>query len=361
VIIFSLSILALIFIFSALVIAHEYGHFRAARRNGVDVEEFGIGFPPKVYGRKKGGTLYSVNALPLGGFVRLKGEDGSVTGRGSFASAKFWPKTKIIMAGVAVNLLIAYIIFTILLIAGIPQLGQALPSFGPIKPIQQSQSELTVFTVSKNSAAAKAGIQKGDKIITVDGKSLNSNEELKQFTSSNAGKTVAIQVEHNGASATKTVVLGTDTSSGILGITADKLSYSSYTWWTAPIAAFVLMVELVVLTLGAFGNLILGIFTQAKVSEQVSGPIGVWSVFSQITSFGWRYIALFVASISLSLAVINALPLPALDGGRQLMLVLRKIGLKITPERENLIHVFGFVFLIGLMIVISISDISRLR
>jgi regulator of sigma E protease len=131
--------------------------------------------------------------------------------------------------------------------------------------------------------------------------------------------------------------------------------------WRQQYAALVLMVQLVVLTLGAFGNLLIGIFTQAKVSEQVSGPIGVWSVFSQITSFGWRYIVLFVASISLSLAVINALPLPALDGGRQLMLILRKIGLKITPERENLIHVFGFVFLIGLMIVISISDISRLR
>lgn len=359
-ILIALSILAMLIIFSALVIAHEFGHFSMARRQGVDVEEFGVGFPPKVFGRKKGNTLYSINALPLGGFVRLKGEDGSVTGKGSFASASFWPKTKIIMAGVAMNFLIAYVIFTVLLIAGIPPLGQSLPKIGPIKPSEQSLSALTVFTVNKNSAAQKAGIEKGDKIISINGATISSNDELKQFTSSNAGKTVTIDVEQGSNKSTKTVLLGTDTSAGILGVTAEKISYVSYSWWQAPFAALILMIQLVFLTLAAFGNLLVGLFTQAKVGEQVSGPIGVWSIFSQITSFGWRYIMLFIASISLSLAVINALPLPALDGGRQLMLILRKMGLKITPERENLVHILGFVFLIGLMIIISISDITRL-
>lgn len=356
-----LSILAMIAIFSLLVIAHELGHFSAARREGVDVEEFGVGFPPKVYGVKKGKTLYSINALPLGGFVRLKGEDGIDKSKGSFVNAKFWPKTRIIMAGVFVNLVIAYIIFTILLIAGIPPLGKNLPSFGPIKPTSQQLTKLTVLTVNNNSAAQKAGIRKGNEIISINSIIIGSNEELKEFTSSNAGKTVSVVISDGRNTNTKTVTLGTDKSAGILGITAEKMSYSKYSWWAAPIAAFVLMVELVVLTIAAFGNLIMGLFTQAKVGEQVSGPIGVWSIFSQITSFGWRYILLFIASISLSLGVINALPLPALDGGRQLMLILRKFGLKITNERENLVHVLGFVFLIGLMIVISISDIARLK
>lgn len=356
-----LSILAMTAIFSLLVIAHEFGHFKAARRENVDVEEFGIGFPPKLFGRKKGKTLFSVNALPIGGFVKLKGEDGITTGKGSFADASYWQKTKIIMAGVAVNFLIAYILFTILLIAGIPQLGQSLPKFGPIQPSEKTTTELTVFTVNNNSAASKAGIKKGDKIISINNQTFENNNTLREFTNNNLGKSVTIEFISSGEKMQKTIVLGTDSSSGILGITADKISYNYYSWWSAPIAALILMIQLIIATLAAFGNLLVGIFTKAQVSEQVSGPVGVWSVFSQITSFGWRYIVLFVASISLSLAVINALPLPALDGGRQLMLILKKVGFKITPQKENLVHVLGFVFLIGLMIIISISDISKLR
>ncbi len=359
--ILTISILGVLILFTILVVAHELGHFLSARREGVVVDEFGVGFPPRMYGRKRGNTIYSINALPIGGFVRLRGEDGSVKGKGSFASLSFWPKTRVIMAGVVVNFLIAYILFTFLLIVGMPPLGQPLPDFGPIQPKQTSSNQLTILTVSPDSAAAKAGLAQGDGLVTIDNTQITSNEGLRQYTKAHAGQSVVVKVNKSGSVTEKTVLLGNDEKNGILGITADQMALSYYSWWTAPIAALVMMFQFVWATLAAFGSLIVGLFSAGKVSEQVSGPIGAVSIFSQIMNFGFRYIILFTASISLSLAVINALPLPALDGGRQFVLILQKIGMRITPERENLIHIAGFVGLLILMVVISISDIARLR
>ena len=356
-----LVIIGVLIIFTILVVAHEFGHFSAARREGVTVEEFGVGFPPRVFSRRKGKTLYSINLFPIGGFVRLKGEDGSEKGKGSFASLTFWPKTRIIMAGVVVNLLIAYLIFTFLLIIGIPPLGQDLPSFGPVKPSQSGESSLTVFGVTKDGSASKGGIAQGDNIISIDNKPLEDYAQLRAYTIENKGKQVTIVISRNGQESSKTVMLGSDEKTGVLGVSAEKIQLTSYAWWAAPFAALVLMVQFVLATLAAFGNLIIGLFARREVSQQVSGPIGIVSVFSQIVNFGPRFVLLFVASISLSLAVINALPLPALDGGRQFVLILQKLGLKVTPERENLYHLVGFVALISLMIIISISDIARMR
>jgi regulator of sigma E protease len=265
------------------------------------------------------------------------------------------------MAGVVVNLLIAYLIFTFLLIIGIPPLGQDLPSFGPVKPSQSGESSLTVFGVTKDGSASKGGIAQGDNIISIDNKPLEDNAQLRAYTIENKGKEVTIVISRNGQESNKTVMLGSDEKTGVLGVSAEKIQLTSYAWWAAPFAALVLMVQFVLATLAAFGNLIIGLFARREVSQQVSGPIGIVSVFSQIVNFGPRFVLLFVASISLSLAVINALPLPALDGGRQFVLILQKLGLKVTPERENLYHLVGFVALISLMIIISISDIARMR
>ncbi|MBA3678642.1 site-2 protease family protein [Candidatus Saccharibacteria bacterium] len=359
-----LIILGVVAIFSLLVIVHEFGHFSAARREGVTVEEFGIGFPPKLGGRrfkKYGKTVFSINALPIGGFVRLKGEDGSEKGPDSFAVQKFWPKTRILMAGVTVNFIIAYVIFTFLLMIGMPPIGQTLPSFGPIQPKVMGQGELTIFSVTKDSAASKAGLVQGDTLISINNTGLRNNTELRDYTRAHAGEQVIIIAKHNGTQVEKVAILGTNQSVGILGVSAEQLQLSGYSWWAAPIAALVLMAQFVMATLAAFGNLIVGLFTRHTVSDQVSGPIGIVSIFSQIVNFGPRFVLLFVASISLSLAVINALPLPALDGGREFVLILKKLGVKITPERENIFHLMGFVALIGLMIIISISDIARMR
>ncbi|MBI2797908.1 site-2 protease family protein [Candidatus Saccharibacteria bacterium] len=357
-----LTIVLVLLVFSVLVIAHEWGHYKAARRNGVKVDEFGVGFPPRLWGRKSNGTLFSINTFPIGGFVRLKGEDGEAKGADSFASKSAWVKTKIVMAGVTMNLLIAYLLITFLLIVGMPPLlPSGLPSFGPIQPAPIGEAKLTVLAVTPNSAAARSGLKTADQLVSVNGQMLSSNQQLQDFTKSHGGQQITLVYKNSQGEHTATATLGTDPNKGNLGVASDSLQLMRYSWWQAPVAAVVVVWQLVEATIGAFAGLIVGLFTQAKVSEQVAGPIGIVSIFSQIIQFGWRYILVFVASISLSLAVINALPLPALDGGRELLIILRRVGVKITPARENLVHVLGFAALIILLIVVSISDINRLR
>ena len=357
-----LTILIIIIIFSALIIAHEFGHFIVARRNGVKVDEFGIGFPPKIFSKTKGGTEYSINLLPLGGFVRLKGEDGGDDAKDSFSSKSYKSKSKIIMAGVAVNFLIAYVIVVILLIVGIPAL---LPSgfvqFGPIKPSQIQTSPLLTTAVSKNSAAEKAGITAGTEIIKLNGESIKTTEDLQRLTKANAGNTVALETSKDGKLETSQIQLSKDGKNGYLGVTAQPIEIAKYNPLSAIVAAFVVTFQLAILTVSAFGSFIAGLFTKAQVSSDVAGPVGIVSIFGSVMQFGWRYVLAFVASISLSLAVINSLPIPALDGGRFALMTLSKLGLKITPENEAKAHMVGFILLMVLIVIVTISDISRLK
>ena len=357
----ALIIIGVLLIFTFLVVAHEFGHFLVARREGVRVREFGVGFPPRLFSRKKNGTIFSINALPLGGFVRLKGEDGEEKGKDSFTTQGFWAKTRIIMAGVVVNLAIAYLIFTFLLIIGIPPLGQKLPSLGAIKPQSMGDSNLVIYNVSKDSAALRSDLRQGDSIISIDDMQILDNSSLRSFTSAHQGQTVDVSLRRNGQLYHKSVTLGSDQKVGYLGVSAEKTQLSRYPFWAAPIASIILMLQFVWATLAAFGGLIVGLFVHHAVSDQVTGPIGIVSLFSQVVNFGPRFMLLFIASISLSLGVVNALPIPALDGGRQFVLILKKIGFKISPEREGLVHFIGFIALISLMVIISIGDIIKLR
>ena len=356
-----ITILLIILIFSALVIAHEWGHFIVARRNGVKVDEFGIGFPPKVFSRVKGGTEYSINALPLGGFVRLKGEDEQLKADDSFSSKSYKSRAKIIMAGVGVNFLIAYIILVILLIFGIPAL---LPSgfvkFGPIKPSKIETSPLLTVSVNKNSAAEKAGITNGTEIIKFNGQEVKTTEELQKLTKQNAGNTVTVETRKSGNQKTYEIQLPKEGKNGYLGIAAEPMEIAKYNPLSALIAAFVAIVQLAIATVAAFGSFIAGLFTRAQVSSNVAGPVGIVSIFGGVMQFGWRYVLAFIASISLSLAVINSLPIPALDGGRFALMTLTRLGVKITPEKERIAHIAGFVFLIILIVIVTISDITRL-
>jgi regulator of sigma E protease len=355
-----LTIIFIILIFSALVIAHEWGHFIVARRNGVKVDEFGIGFPPKIFSRKTKLTEYSINLLPLGGFVRLKGEDSDDKSKDSFAAKPYKSRAKIVMAGVGINFLIAYVIVVILLIFGIPAL---LPSgfveIGPIKPSSVQTSPLTTLSVNKDSAAEKAGIKAGSEILKANGDDLRTSDDLQNFTKENAGKNVELQIKQSGEIKNVNVQLASDGSKGYLGIAAQPIELARYNPLSALVAAFIVIVQLAILTVSAFGSFIAGLFS-AKVSSDVAGPVGIVSIFGGVVQFGWRYVLAFIASISLSLAVINSLPIPALDGGRLLLMTLTRMGVKITPEFESKLHFTGFIILIILIVIVTISDISRL-
>lgn len=355
-----LTIIFVLIIFSALVIAHEFGHFIVAKRNGIRVNEFGIGFPPKLFGIQKGETLYTVNLLPLGGFVQLEGEDNASKSKTSFATKSLWVKTKVLMAGVAMNFLIAYIIFMILCAVGMANiLPFSLPRLGPIAPIAAEQSRLVIFSIGKDSAAEKNGLQTSDQIISIAGLSPRSEQDLRAITSSRAGQEVMVTYAHNGDEQTKSIRLGQDGERGILGVVAMPQQRERYPWWQVPIAALLVMGKLVVATVVAFVGAIWTLVSSFKVADTVAGPVGVTAVFGQVVKFGWDYVFTLIASISLSLAVVNVLPIPALDGGRLFILVLRRLGVPIKESQENWAHTVGFVLLIGFGIIVAVSDVGR--
>lgn len=355
-------ILLVIAIFGSLVFVHELGHFVAARRNGVEVEEFGLGFPPRAIGKKIGRTLYSINWLPLGGFVKLKGEDSTEAGPGTFNAASFWGKTKILFAGVSMNLLAAYIILVGLCLTGLPPVVQNQFSFG--SPTYDQPKQVMVVSVASGSPAERAGLRKSDIILSANGQPLQTEQELIDFTKVHAGNTVAFEVKgEDGSQRTlQTRLRNAGEKQGQLGVTPMQTYKLQYSAIDAVVTAAGLTLQMVWLTLAAFGGLVVGLFTQGQLSDQVAGPVGIVSILANIAYFGVAYVLLFVASISVSLAVLNSLPLPALDGGRWTIIAAQKLtNRKLSDRFEATVHTIGFASLIVLMIVVTFVDISRLN
>ncbi|MDB5178399.1 MAG: rane protein of unknown function [Patescibacteria group bacterium] len=364
-----LMIILIILLFASLVILHEWGHFIAAKRNGVEVEEFGIGFPPKVWGRKVRGTLYSINLLPLGGFVRLKGEDSSDRGPGTFGGASFWVKTKILLAGVVMNLLTAVLILYALCVAGLPALGSGFePRFLPSTYAQPKQ--LILAEVEAKSPAAKAGIKRGDYVLLADGKRLETDVDLRDFTKAHAGKEVTLHIRSNGDERDVRLKLrDPNTKEGYLGVVSQQVYKLRYDPLRAVVAAgyiagglFVATVVGVVQLIIHIPTLLLSVFSHnvPQAAQAASGPLGIFFIMKSISSLGFAYVFLFMANIAVALAAFNVLPLPALDGGRWAVLAVQRVTKRqISADIEARIHAVGFMALIGLMILISIYDLRK--
>ncbi len=364
-----------IVLFIALILVHEWGHFVAARRNGVDVEEFGLFFPPRAKVlTKKNGTEYTLNWLPLGGFVKLKGENDEDKRPGTFGAASTWVKTKIMMAGVAMNLLTAFLLLTILALIGMPKLVDN--QFTIQSDTKVTKNEVLAAQVVQDSPAAKAGVDQGNVIVSIGlpdqkASSIETAESLPDVTEKYAGKKVEVTYVASGQKKTGTTTLlshdevakskKTDTPKGYLGVSPTEYTLQKSTW-SAPIVAAGLIKQFTVLTFQGLGTAISSLFhgDAQKASEQVSGPVGIFVVLKQGTLLGFQFIIMVIAIISLSLAIMNALPIPALDGGRLfVLLVSRAIKKPLTKEVEEGIHGAGFLFLIGLIILISIVDVRR--
>lgn len=360
------SVLLVIGILSLLVFVHELGHFVTARRAGVIVEEFGFGLPPRIWGIKVKGTIYSLNLFPLGGFVRLKGENSSDKGPGTFASARFRSRVKILLAGVTMNAIVGYLLLLFLATTGLPP----IPNFEIDRTgssfVQPEQ--VMLLEVSPDSAAQKAGLEKGDIILTGNGQSFSDPEKLKEFTKANAGKAVTFEVQRDGQVSTKTIQLNKgDENGGQLG----TLPFQTYLLKYDPIRAAILSAKILVQVsvatlLGFLGiiaslpSLIASVFSSTPGDAAAVGPVGITAILSNILFLGYRYILLVVVSITLSLAVINALPIPALDGGRVMMITLARFGKReLSRKIENWVHGAGFAFLIFLIILITILDVRR--
>lgn len=369
-----LLILGLI-LFVCLVIVHEYGHYRAARRGGVVVEEFGLGFPPRVWGKKlKSKMLLSVNLLPLGGFVRLKGEHDADTTPGSYGAAPLKTKVKIMTAGVVMNLLTALIVLTFLALVGMPRLVK--DQFTVKSDTKVITQEVLVGYVEPGSPAEKAGLESRDQLVAVGKDSANltqitSVDSFPDTTSDLAGETVVVEVRRGEEITQKSIQLRsrqeveasqkTDEPKGYLGLVPTEFVVQRSTW-SAPVVAVGTTAQFTQLTLKGIGTALADVVRgdAAKAADQVSGPVGIFVVIKDGATLGYKFILMIIAIISLTLAIMNILPIPALDGGRLFVTLLFKVMNKpLTKSTEEKIHGLGFAALMLLFVLITVVDVRR--
>lgn len=346
-----------------------------ARRGGVEVEEFGIGFPPKAKTiAKKNGTEYTLNWLPLGGFVKLKGEHDANKTKGSYGAAPLWTKIKIMTAGVVMNLVTAYVLLVLLAIVGIPKLVDN--QFAVKSQEVITRQDVFIGYMEPGSPAEKAGLERRDVIASigpVDGpqRTVKTDEALPEYTKQYAGEKVVVQYRRDGELKRTEVQLRTteeveaskktDNPKGYFGISPGEFTVAKY-GWSAPVVAGGLIVQFTDLTFKGLGSALGGLFTgdTAKATEQVTGPVGIFVVLQQGSDLGIQFILLVIAIISLSLAIMNVLPIPALDGGRLFVtLVYRGLRKQLTEKAEDRIHGTGFAALMLLFVLITIVDVKR--
>ncbi len=348
-----------ILLFVGLVVLHEWGHFLAARRNGVDVEEFGVGFPPRAWKRKtKNGFIFSLNWLPIGGFVKLKGEADSATEKGSFGAASFKTKTKIMLAGVGMNLLAAFVIFTALAWVGMPQLIDNQYSV-------KGDTKVFVGYVEPGSPAEKAGLKINDQLYSIgpagNEQQVFSPSMLPKITKQYAGQEVTVRYKQGGQDKSAVVTLRGDEKGqdkAFLGLSPGMTRAT----WSAPVQSVGLIGQFTGLTFKGIGTALSALFQgdTAKASEQVSGPVGILVVLKYSSALGIQFVLLIIGLISLSLAIMNVLPIPALDGGRfYVMLLSRIFGKRLSQDMEERIVGASFVFLLLLVVLITIVDVKR--
>jgi regulator of sigma E protease len=368
-----------LFILILLVIAHEFGHAIAAMRNGVVVEEFGIGFPPRVWIKKlKNGVLFSVNWLPLGGFVVLQGEHDAADQKGDYGAVSFWKKTKILLVGVAVNWVLAAVLLTGLAFVGLPKvISNQITIPNDTTTINQP---VEIATITHNYPAEKAGLKVGDKIIRFAGHEVPTPERLIDLSKLNKGKTVDVVYSRNNVEYNAKVILKYKTTSGIFGADLGQRELIKATW-SAPIIGVAATAQFTWVTIHGVGELVGNLFDglvsqlninpsvrkQAsqelkQVSDSVAGPIGILgTIFPAAQQAGPIQLIFLTAIISISLAVMNILPIPSLDGGRWFtMAVFRLSKQKLTKKREEKIQTVGFSILMGLVILVTIADVAKL-
>lgn len=426
-----------------LVVAHEFGHFIASRRNGVRVLEFGIGFPPRavawIKDEKTGkwrrlkrlewdktgitkavgaedkkalktaknreddkkiiqkGLIFSLNWLPIGGFCQMDGESAEDERKGTFGNASFWKKTKILFAGVAMNWLVAWIIFTILAWAGMPSFLDN--QFTIEADTRVDYTPVRVKEVREDSPAKKAGFEAGDYILEVNGEEVKNGQDIINLNKDLAGQKATYKVRKasggycpcneeicecvvllDDAEVELTAVLNSADSEYLLGVAMESSESLAHSTWSAPIVGAGLTLQLTGETFKGLGelvwNLISGVGQQLSfdgdvresgreaiqsVGDSVTGPVGIIGVlFPSFTASGPANLAFLAAVISVSLACMNVLPIPALDGGRWFLILIFKLRHKrLTKEVEEKIVARAFMILLALIVIVTILDITR--
>lgn len=339
-----LTIVIFIVILLALVLSHEFGHFFSARAFGIKVEEFGFGIPPRVLSlwRDAKGTLYSLNFLPFGGFVKIFGEEDD------FGGKPILVRVIVLVSGVGANILLAYFLFTVISGFGVPQAVAE----------KESGAEITVFDVSPTSPAHNAGIRAGDKIIGFE-----KIEDFQNFVKENRGQDVAVQLRR-GKEEFKIAVLARvnpPVGEGSLGVALGYVRVEKSPWYRAPVDGARLTWQTLQGTVLGFWEIIKNLIKKEPIGAEVAGPVGIFNITSSAVSLGLNTILMLAAILSVNLAVINVLPFPGLDGGRLFFLLIEAVrGRRVSPKVSAWVHSLGLAFLIALMLAITYHDIVNL-
>ena len=346
-----------------LIVLHEFGHFILAKKFGVKVEEFGIGLPPRLIGKKFGETIYSLNLLPFGAFVKIRGEEGRIESADSFSGRPIWQRTLIILGGVVSFWIISAILLSIVFGMGVPTAISDEENENLVNPRVQ------IVAVAPNSPAEIAGIKLGDTMSAISyqlsATSINKVKEVQEFTEKYKGEEVTLTIERGKEIFEVSLIprVSPPEGEGAMGVGLARTAMKSYPWWISPIKGMEATLNttgVIVVGLGeVLGNLVQG--KGLPPGAQLMGPVGIGSLMTQFAKLGISYYLQFIAIISIYLAIFNILPIPALDGGKLLFLGIEKVRRKpVSQKTEQRITGIFFALLIALMIWVTIKDIARL-
>ncbi|EKE18698.1 MAG: membrane-associated zinc metalloprotease [uncultured bacterium] len=368
-----LTLIVFLIILGVLVFVHELGHFVVARRNGIKAEEFGFGFPPRaagcyfdekakkwkfVLGNKhieSKNTIYSLNWFPLGGFVRIKGEDGEGKDKDSFATKSAWVRIKVLAAGVTMNFILAWILFSFLLMLGINQEVDQ-------NDTSVSGTKIQIVSVAAKSPAYEMGIREGDTVVKCVGSQDKCVEpfaniaQLQTFISENKGKEIVLQIQRGNKNMDLVGVPRTEApeGEGLLGVGLAQTIFVKYSFWEALKQGPIVMWNVLIMMGIVFKSLFAGDLSN------IGGPLAIAHYTKQATALGFASIIQLAALLSMNLGIINILPIPALDGGRILFILIEKIkGSSVSQATESAMHTIGFFLLMLLMVYLIVHDLMR--
>ena len=374
-----LTIITFFIVLSLLVFVHEFGHFLAAKKAGIKVEEFGLGYPPRLWGKKIGGTVYSLNWLFFGGFVKLYGEEMSEKKEGKNA---FWAKSKksralVIVAGVLANFVLAIGFFAIVYsVSGIPT----------------KTDKVRILGIVPNSPAARSGLKERDVVLKINEQTLKDSQTFVDLIEKEKGQQVLLTIEREKDNPCETQVFGggpgfeskpafscqegklllwvvprqnPPEQEGPLGVIISDMEMKKYSWWQMPFRGVIEGVKealgwLVVIA-KALEKMLVDLLVRGIIPKDVAGPVGIFQITGLVAQTGILNTLQFIGVLSVNLAVINLLPLPALDGGRLVFILYEAITRRRPkPSFERWVNAAGMAFLLLLIILITINDVIRL-
>lgn len=372
-----LTVVTFFAVLSILVLVHEWGHFIVARKYGVKVEEFGLGLPPRIFGAFKNAegkwefigmrskkeapkTIWSLHWIPLGGFVKIKGEEGgNENDPTSFASKTVLQRIFVISAGVTMNIILAIVLISIGLGIGSPQVVDSdnISKWATVKDVQ-----IRVTTVLEGSPAQQAGIEAPDAVISVNGQPVTDIEQLQGLVEGKVGEPLDVVVQRGSEqiSIQVTPVVLAETDKAGMGVALVQTGFVSYPWYAAPVFGVIEVVKMIGAIIFGFFFIIKTLLFSGQLVGEVYGPVGIASLVGDAARLGFLYVMQFTAILSIIIAVINFLPFPALDGGRVVFLLIEGLrGKPVNQKFEATIHNAGFALLMILILVVTYNDIAR--